>query len=115
MHLQNPEHLKYMLITNSTQFSKPNFVEKVVDFKIKGKTLFSVNGKEHAMHRRLLNPSFSYGSVQTYIPIFNKIADNLIEVGFYGYLQQALFSFHSTKPRKSAPGVKLYSYYLRPN
>ena len=84
-----------MLITNSTKFSKPNFVGKLFDFKIKGKTLFNVSGKEHALHRKLLNPYFSYGTVQVYIPIFTKIVDNLIKVGSAVHFAVSIFASSS--------------------
>ena len=80
VHLQNPDDIKRVLVTDNIKYNRPNFIEKLLDFKIKGRTLFNVNGKEHAMQRKMLNPSFSYGSVQNYIPIFNEVVNTLIEV-----------------------------------
>ena len=80
VHIQNPEHIRKILVSESTNFRRPNILERFLDFNIKGRSLFEVNGKEHAMLRRLLNPSFSYGSIQNYVSIFNKAVDNLVEV-----------------------------------
>ena len=80
IHIVNPEHVKNVLVTNSTQFERPDFLKKLIGFKSSGNTLFRSNGKEHALRRKLLNPSFSYYSVQSYIPVFNKAAKDLIEV-----------------------------------
>lgn len=85
IHIQDPEHLKDMLITNYTKFFKPTFLAKILDFKIAGKNLFTVNFKEHSQQRKLLNPSFSHGSVQTYLPIFRRITDNLCQVGMHAF------------------------------
>jgi cytochrome P450 len=39
-----------------------------------GTGLFAVNGEEHARHRKLLNPAFSRGRIEGWIPTFAEIA-----------------------------------------
>ena len=74
----NPAHIKQILVSDSTKFRRPDFLRMILNFT--GRTLFSSNGKEHAMQRRMLNPAFSYGNVQKFLPLFNEKAKQLVQV-----------------------------------
>eukprot|EP00112_Aurelia_sp_Birch-Aquarium-sp1_P000792 Seg1077.10 transcript_id=Seg1077.10/GoldUCD/mRNA.D3Y31 product="Cytochrome P450 4F12" protein_id=Seg1077.10/GoldUCD/D3Y31 len=73
----NPAHIKQILVSQSTKFERPKFLRKLLNFT--GRTLFSSEGKEHAMQRRMLNPAFSYGNVQKFLPLFNEKAKQLVK------------------------------------
>ena len=79
MYFLNPAHIKQILVSESTKFHRPEFLREILNFT--GRTLFSTNGKEHAMQRKMLNPAFSYGNVLKFLPLFNEKAKQLVQVG----------------------------------
>ena len=79
VYFQNPAYIKQILVSDSTKFQRPEFFKNILQFT--GRTLFSSDGKEHAMQRKMLNPAFSYGNVQKFLPLFNEKALQLVKVG----------------------------------
>ena len=78
VYCQNPAYIKQILVSDSTKFQRPEFFKNILKFT--GRTLFSSDGKEHAMQRKMLNPAFSYGNVQKFLPLFNEKALQLVKV-----------------------------------
>ena len=72
------DFIKQVLVTKCTKYGRPKVLESV--FPKMGKGIFLVNGKEHAWQRKMLNPSFSFSSLLSFVEIFDANTNNLIKV-----------------------------------
>ena len=74
----DPELAKQILVTNSSNYHRQNTLLKVLPAL--GTGLLTLNGKEHAVMRKHLNPMFTLGSVKQFISIFNDKTSQLVKV-----------------------------------
>ncbi len=70
--------IKQVLITNCYKYGNAGVAVSFFP-SIKG-GLFDANGKEHAWQRKMLNPAFSYSSVNDFLSVFDESATNLVQV-----------------------------------
>src|SRR5262249_33684378 len=72
--LVGPEANRFVLVNNSQKFS--NFVgwsNIFLTVKRLGKNLLSMDGEEHAHHRKIMNPAFTISYMDRYLPLMNRI------------------------------------------
>ncbi|XP_065071288.1 cytochrome P450 4F4-like [Rhopilema esculentum] len=71
------DFIKQVLVTKCTKYGRPKVLQSVFPKMEKG--VFMVNGKEHAWQRKMLNPSFSFSSLLSFVEIFDANTNNLIK------------------------------------
>src|SRR5579859_4740854 len=72
--LVGPEANRFVLVTHRQKFS--NFVgwsDIFLAVKTLGRGLLSMDGEEHALHRKMMNPAFTSSYMDRYLPLMNRI------------------------------------------
>ena len=78
--LSDPELIKYVCVTNAKNYRRSRFVRTVLPSI--GNGVFSSNGKDHALQRKLILPAFHYNNLTGMVEHFKDVASNLVQVNY---------------------------------
>ena len=76
--MTDPDLIKYVTVTNAKNYARSQQVRKVLPSV--GNGLFSSNGREHALQRKMINPAFTYSNLTGFVDDFQELACNLVTV-----------------------------------
>ncbi|TFK53023.1 cytochrome P450 [Heliocybe sulcata] len=76
--LGDPKGISHVLSTRASNYVRPN-TDRIVLGLWFGQGLFTAEGDEHAKQRKILNPAFTYQSIQDISHIFQQLGDRLIQ------------------------------------
>ena len=74
----NPELLKQVTVTDSQKFERSD-VAKIL-FPSIGNGLFTSNGRDHALQRKMIGPAFYYNSLKDMVTVFEDNVQNIVKV-----------------------------------
>ncbi|GJJ11632.1 hypothetical protein Clacol_005868 [Clathrus columnatus] len=75
--ISDPKAIQYILNTSGYNFPKP--LSNRIGFTIMlGPGIVSAEGTQHARHRKILNPAFSFGTLREFLPLFRQKASKLV-------------------------------------
>ncbi|RDX42185.1 cytochrome P450 [Lentinus brumalis] len=77
--LSDPVAVGTMLGRHREVFELPVWFSETMN-AVWGPGLMSVQGKEHSLQRRLLNPAFAVRHLRDMVPIFNRVSKELVDV-----------------------------------
>jgi cytochrome P450 len=83
----DPAGIKYVM--NSSNFVKPSRLRGHFARIVGGESLLVLEGKEHAVHRAVINPAFNYANVKAMIPVFDAMANRLVDYWMQSYESHA--------------------------
>jgi retinoid hydroxylase len=72
--LVGPEANRFVLVNNRQKFS--NYIGWSTVFEVVelfGRGLLSMDGEEHARHRKMMNPAFTVNYMSRYLPLMNRV------------------------------------------
>ncbi|KAF8507787.1 PAH-inducible cytochrome P450 monooxygenase PC-PAH 1 [Gautieria morchelliformis] len=73
----DPKALHYILNTGGYHFPKPQ--QNLATSRIvTGEGIFFAQGAQHARHRKIMNPAFSYGALRVFLPMFRHTAQRTV-------------------------------------
>ncbi len=94
VYLVGPEANRFVLVNNRHKFS--NYIGWSSIFiagELLGRGLLSMDGEEHARHRKMMNPAFTVSYMDRYLPLMNRIirqhAQRWFEVGEVDLVEEA--------------------------
>ncbi|RDD40333.1 11-oxo-beta-amyrin 30-oxidase [Trichoplax sp. H2] len=73
----DPEYIKHVLVTRIDNYRKPTLMKSFV-VNILGEGLILIDGEKHTSARKVINPAFKYNKIKELVPIFQNIAQDLI-------------------------------------
>jgi cytochrome P450 len=74
VYLVGPEANRFVLSTNRLKFSHHEGWGRFLGvIEVYGNGLLTMDGAEHAQHRRMMNPAFAIGYMDRYLPLMNRI------------------------------------------
>ncbi|KAF8521630.1 cytochrome P450 [Hysterangium stoloniferum] len=73
----DPKSLQYIYNTAGYNFPKPPEIRLTVALTT-GKGVAWVEGEQHARHRKIMNPAFSYGALRGFLPLFRQTAQKTV-------------------------------------
>ncbi|CAM9433138.1 unnamed protein product [Choristocarpus tenellus] len=82
VYVSEPEIVKQIMVLSSERFPKTDLA-RLAFYRVMGpSSLLLLDGAEHKIHRRLLNPAFSLHILQTMVPEMGRVArENMAEWG----------------------------------
>ena len=81
--MSDPDLIKYVIVTNAKNYLRSPFVRSALPSV--GNGLFSSNGRDHAIQRKMMNPAFHYSNLTGMVDDFQEVACNLVTVSCYKY------------------------------
>lgn len=74
--LADPDLIKYVTVTNAKNYLRTPQIRKILPSI--GNGLFSSNGRDHALQRKMINPAFHYKNLTGMVDDFQELACNLV-------------------------------------
>ncbi|GJJ11610.1 hypothetical protein Clacol_005845 [Clathrus columnatus] len=75
--ISDPKAIQYILNTSGYNFPKP-LSNRISSAIILGPGIVSAEGTQHARHRKILNPAFSFSALREFLPLFRQKASKLV-------------------------------------
>ncbi len=99
VYLIGPEANRFVMTTNRLRFShKEGWGRMMGVLELFGDGLLTMDGAEHAQHRRMMNPAFAISYMDRYLPMMNRIIRGRIadwaargEVDIYDEMRKITF------------------------
>lgn len=95
MFILRQEWVKH-IFSRPEEFPRTEFLTRF--FPLLGNGLLTSVGDQHRFQKRILSKAFSNQQLQTYVPIFDKHAENFVKVFFSFNFFILLFVFFFSKP-----------------
>ncbi|KAF8573774.1 cytochrome P450 [Ramaria rubella] len=73
----DPKAIQYILNTSGYNFPKPRQSAAIIRL-VTGEGIIWAAGTQHARHRKIMNPAFSYSSLRVFLPLFRHTAHRAV-------------------------------------
>ncbi|CAH3177036.1 unnamed protein product [Porites evermanni] len=89
--LADPDLIKHVTVTNSKNYLRSRFIRKVMPSI--GNGLFSSNGKDHTLQRKMIIPAFHYSNLGRMVNDFCEVSNSLITVSISVLIMNKMLNY----------------------
>ena len=95
--MADPDLIKHVTVTNSKNYLRSPFIRKVMPSI--GNGLFSSNGKDHTLQRKMIIPAFHYSNLDRMVNDFCEVSKSLVTVSISVLIMKKILNFIKSRDK----------------